>query len=157
MMDAFQTYWAGRTARERWMLIVAGVLALGVIGWLLLRPLAALGGDLRAEHQAAVEREGRVAAKIALLKAPAGARAAVSDGSLSQALAQSSGEMGLSLARNEVRGSGASIAISGAKAQTVMAWLASLEAQGLVIDTLNMTPQADGTVGLTADVRAVTP
>jgi general secretion pathway protein M len=32
-------------------------------------------------------------------------------------------------------------------------WLASLEGQGFVVDQLTITPAADGTVGLTAELR----
>lgn len=173
MIAAMRTIWTGLSERERKLLIVAGGLAVVVLLWLLLRPMMALGGDLRAQHQAAVERQGRVAAKLAMLKTPVAAGAAsagavsgsavsgsavsANGGAAEQYLAQSAGEIGLSLSRNEARGSGVHIAIAGGKAQTVMAWLADVEGKGFAFDALMITPLADGTVGLSADVRAVTP
>ncbi|RYE06772.1 MAG: hypothetical protein EOP22_20175, partial [Hyphomicrobiales bacterium] len=73
---------------------------------------------------------------------------------IDQYLAQSAGEIGLTLDRNEARGEGqATIAIATARATVLTDWLASLEGQGFVIDQLTITPAADGTVGLTAELR----
>ena len=56
--------------------------------------------------------------------------------------------------RNEARGAGkATIAIAAAKAPVLVDWLASLEGQGFVVDQLTITPAADGTIGLTAELR----
>lgn len=160
-MEALRDYWAGRSGRERLLLMVAAVLAAALLGGLLLRPMLALGGDAAARHQAAVEREGRFAAKLELLKAPASAQAgaavrADAGGDLAQILAQSAGEVGLTLSRNEAQGRGVRIAIAGGKVPVVMGWIAELETQGFAVEALDMTPQADGTAALTADVRAVT-
>jgi general secretion pathway protein M len=156
-MEALRHYWAGRSGRERLLLMVAAVLAAALLGGLLLRPVLAAGGDAAARHQAAVEREGRFAAKLELLRAPDGAAVrADAGGDLAQILAQSAGEVGLTLSRNEAQGRGARIAIAGGKVPVVMGWIGELETQGFVVEALDMTPQADGTAALTADVRAVT-
>ena len=64
------------------------------------------------------------------------------------------GEIGLTLDRNEARGDRqATIAIATAKAPVLTDWLAGLEAQGFVVDQLTITPAADGTVGMTAELR----
>ncbi|MGB7410531.1 MAG: type II secretion system protein GspM [Sphingopyxis granuli] len=151
-----QNWWAGLTQRERWLVGVAAVLALAVLLWALARPAYAAFVDLETAHRAAVEREGRVAAKVRLLSrrpAPSVA-AAVDAASIDQYLAQSAGEIGLTLDRNEARGARqATIAIATAKAPVLIDWLAALEAQGFVIDQLSITPAADGTVGMTADLR----
>jgi General secretion pathway, M protein. len=73
---------------------------------------------------------------------------------IDQFLAQSAGEIGLTLDRNEARGAGqASIAIATAKAPVLTEWIASLETQGFVFDALTIIPARDGTVGMTADLR----
>ena len=75
--------------------------------------------DLESRHSAAIEREGRVAAKVQLLASrPAKSVAAgVDAAAIDQYLAQSAGEIGLTLDRNEARGQGqATIAIATAKA-----------------------------------------
>ena len=156
MTERLQNWWAGLSQRERWLVGVAGLLALGVVLWGLGRPAVAAFIDLENQHRAAIEREGRVAAKVRLLaQRPARPVAVAADAvAIDQYLAQSAGEIGLTLDRNEARGSGqATIAIATAKAPVLTDWLASLEGQGFIVDQLTITPAADGTVGLTAELR----
>lgn len=156
MMERVQSWWTGLSLRERWLVGIAGALALGVLLWALGRPAYAAFADLEGNHRAAVEREGRVAAKVALLaQRPAKSLAAAVDAvAIDQYLAQSAGEIGLTLDRNEARGAAqATIAIATAKAPVLTDWLASLETQGFVVDQLTITPAADGTVGMTAELR----
>ena len=156
MMDAVKSWWSGLSMRERWLVGVAGVLALAVLGWALGRPAVAAFFDLETRHRAAIEREGRVAAKVALLaQRPAKSVAAAVDAiQIDQYLAQSAGEIGLTLDRNEARGDRqATVAIATAKAPVLTDWLAGLEGQGFVVDQLTITPAADGTVGMTAELR----
>lgn len=156
MIARIGNWWQGLSRRERWLVGAAGALALGVLGWALGRPAVAMFVDLESRHRAAVEREGRVAAKVQLLgRRPAGAAAAAADATpVDQLLAQSAGDIGLTLDRNEARGPGqATIAIATAKAPVLADWLAGLEAQGFVVDQLTITPGNDGTVGMTAELR----
>jgi len=156
MREELQNWWTGLSQRERWLVGVAGALAAGVLLWALGRPAYAAFADLENKHRAAVEREGRVSAKIALLaQRPAkSVAAAVEAVAIDQFLAQSAGEIGLTLDRNEARGAGqASIAIATAKAPVLTEWIASLETQGFVFDALTIIPAPDGTVGMTADLR----
>ena len=156
MTERLQNWWIGLSQRERWLVGIAGVLAFGVLIWGLGRPAVAAFVDLETRHRAAIEREGRVAAKVQVLaQRPATSVAtAVGAVAIDQYLAQSAGEIGLTLDRNEARGQGqATIAIATARAPVLTDWLASLEGQGFVIDQLTITPAADGTVGLTAELR----
>ena len=156
MMERVQSWWTGLSLRERWLVGIAGALALGVLLWALGRPAYAAFADLEGDHRAAIEREGRVAAKVSLLaRRPAKSVAAAVDAvAIDQYLAQSAGEIGLTLDRNEARGAAqATIAIATAKAPVLTDWLASLETQGFVVDQLTITPAADGTVGMTAELR----
>jgi general secretion pathway protein M len=155
MTDKLRNWWSGLSQRERWLVGVAGVLALGVLIWGVARPAVAAFIDLESRHRAAIEREGRVKAKVQLLgRTPAKSGAAAAEAqAIDQYLAQSAGEIGLTLDRNEARGGGQAIAIATAKAPVLIDWLASLEGQGFVVDQLTITPAADGTVGLTAELR----
>jgi len=156
MTERLQNWWIALSTRERWLVGVAGALALGVVLWGLGRPMVAAFIDLESQHRAAIEREGRVFAKVQLLaQRPAKSVAAAVDAvAIDQYLAQSAGEIGLTLDRNEARGEGqATIAIATARATVLTDWLASLEGQGFVVDQLTITPAADGTVGLTAELR----
>lgn len=155
MSERIMTWWTGLSRRERWLVGIAGVLALGVILWGLGRPAYAAFADLEAQHRAAIEREGRVAAKLQLLaRKPAGPAPTAIDATVEQYLTLSAGEIGLTLDRNEARGPDqATVAIATAKAPVLADWLAGLEAQGFVVDQLTITPGNDGTVGMTAELR----
>lgn len=160
MIDGLKSWWSGLSMRERWLVGAAGALALVVLAWALGRPAVAAFLDLEARHRTAIEREGRVVAKIALLAGkPAKAVASAGDATrIDQYLAQSAGEIGLTLDRNEARGDRqATIAIATAKAPVLTDWLAGLEGQGFVVDQLTITPAADGTVGMTAELRKAGP
>lgn len=155
-MEAARNWWTALSLRERWLVGIAAALALAVLVWALGRPIYAAFVDLEDRHRAATEREGRVAVKVQLLaQRPAKSVAAAIDAvAIDQYLAQSAGEIGLTLDRNEARGTGqATIAIATAKAPVLTDWLAALETQGFVVDQLTITPAADGTVGMTAELR----
>src|SRR3546814_6488641 len=81
-------------------------LPIGALFWALGRPTYAAFASLEADHRTAIEREGRVAAKAQLLaRRPAKTVAAATDAApIDQFLAQSAGEIGLTLDRNEARG-----------------------------------------------------
>ncbi|HMO76976.1 MAG TPA: type II secretion system protein GspM [Sphingopyxis sp.] len=155
MTETVRNWWQGLSLRERWLVGIAAALALAVLIWALGRPAYAAFANLEAEHRAAIEREGRVAAKMALLAEPPALSAAVAEGiAIDQYLSQSAGEIGLTLDRNEARGAAqATVAIAAARAPVLADWLAVLEAQGFVVDQLTITPGTDGTVGMTAELR----
>ena len=154
MMASLTRWWAALSGREKRLVGVAGALAAAVLLWLIVRPLVGYINGLGEEHRMAVERAARVEAKAGLLKSDAAPAATSVAGSLSQWLAQSAGDTGLTLDRNEARGeAAATIAIASARAPALMGWLASLEAQGLVLDRVAITPGTDGSVGVTAEVR----
>src|SRR3546814_10403230 len=108
MTDKLINWWNGLSRRERWLVGVAGVLACGVLIWGLARPAVAAFIDLESEHRAAIEREGRVKAKVPLLaRRPAKSVATAVDAvAIDQFLAQLAGEIGLTLDRHEARGAG---------------------------------------------------
>jgi hypothetical protein len=57
----------------------------------------------------------------------------------------------LTLSRNEPQGQdAAAVAIANARAGAALAWIDTLEGQGIVARELVMRPNADGTVALTA-------
>lgn len=154
MIASLNRWWQALSLREKRLVGVAGALAAAVLLWLIVRPLVGYIDGLGDQHRLAVERAARVEAKAELLKNRIGPAAPAVPGPLGQWLAQSAGDTGLTLDRNEARGdAAATIAIASARAPALLGWLATLEAQGLVIDRLAITPGADGTVGVTAEVR----
>ena len=155
MTKALRHRWTALSRRERRLVGVAAALALVVLVWASGRSMVTAFAGLEDRHRAAIEREGRVAAKVRLLaRRPAQGGMTVDAVAIDQYLAGAANEIGLTLDRNEARGPGqAAIAIGAAKAPALIDWLAALEARGFVIDQLVITPAADGTVGMTADLR----
>lgn len=154
MTGAVGQWWTGLSPRERVLIGVAAALALAVLLWLGARAMLA-AMDTRAElHREAVARAARVEAKAAVLQTPAATEAALPAGSLDQWLAQSAGDTGLTLDRNEARGERlATVAIGSARSPALLGWLTGLEGQGIVIDRLSITPGTDGSVAMTAELR----
>ena len=63
---------------------------------------------------------------------------------------------GFVLQSNQAQGAeAATIAVPTARPAAALAWLDSLAAQGIVLDTLTMTPAADGSVSVNASLRRV--
>lgn len=156
-MEKLKNYWSGLSDRERRLLMIAALLAAAVLAWLLTRPIMTMAEQVRQDHRQAVERHGRVMAKLEWLsRAAAQPSADLRGAGLLSFLTELAGERGLSLSRQEARGGqGASFTIAAGKAAVVMAWLAELERHGVAFDQLSITPQADGTVSVAADVRQV--
>src|SRR3546814_15306885 len=102
MIERIRNWWAGLSIRERWLVGIAGALALGVLLWALGRPAYAAFVDLDNAHRAAIDREGRVAAKVKLpAKRPAKAAATSGAVAVDQFLAPSAGRIGLTPHRND--------------------------------------------------------
>lgn len=155
-MSAIRTWWDGLTVRERWLVGIAGGMAAAVLLWLATFGVTAALSDAREAHGLAVDRAAGIAARVEAIEAlqaaprPAAASAATVD----IVVAQSAAEQGFTLSRNEAQGGGAAtIAIANARAPAVLAWLAELEAMGILAGDLSLRPNADGTVALTATLR----
>lgn len=156
MRTTIGTWWRGLNRREKILVAVAGTLAGAVLLWLLvIRPFGTALEAQRADLVTATERQGRISAKVALLKSarPAAANGTIT-GPLDQWLTQSASERGFVLDRNEARGADqVTLAMASARAPALLAWMAQLEAQGLIADTLTVTPGANGTVAIVAELR----
>jgi general secretion pathway protein M len=88
-----------------------------------------------------------------MLKAlPAGPKDSAA-GAADQIIAQSAAEAGLTLDRSASQGAGRiGITINSARAGALLGWLAQLEARGIAVETMSMTP---GTTPGTVVVQAV--
>lgn len=153
MIDRFNGWWKTRTARERWLIGVAGGLAVLVLSWLLIvRPIDLMRESAKARHDAAVIALGRIDARLEAIEAVlANPRAPVS-GRIGDVVMAEAVRVGFNTAQTEPAGTdGVRVIIGAARAQTFFAWVADLETRlGLDIDALTVRPNADET--LSADV-----
>lgn len=153
-MSGLRAWWAGLNDRERRLVTLMLVLAGGVIFWLgVWRPVRSGLDGAQARYAAAVDTNASVRAKLAMLKAlPNGAKNKAA-GPVDQVIAQSAAEAGLTLDRSAAQGAGrVGITIGSARAGALLGWLARLEARGIGVETLSMTP---GTTPGTVVVQAV--
>lgn len=153
MIARLNLWWAGLTDREKWLVGLAAALTMAVFVWALFwGPLGRAYAQVDADYRAAVARQSRVAAKIDLLKAPAGpARAAVALDALAR---DTAAEIGVTLDRNDARGADrTTIAVASIRSQALLPWLDGLERQGVIIDQLSVTPAPDRTLAVVVELR----
>ena len=163
MSDTLRNWWMGLSRRERWLVGIAAVLAATTIGWLgIYTPLRTGLMTAREAHGLAVDRQAAISSRVAEIRRlqadgnqAATTASPTNDAAITLVLAQGAAEQGFVLARNDAIGdSGATIAIANARAPSLVAWLAKLEDSGLTVTDLSLRPNADGTVAMTASVRA---
>lgn len=152
MVARLSLWWAERTQREQWLLAVMVGLLLLVLGWLLVaRPLIGALEDAKLRHGEKViaVAEARAEADRARRSsgAPAVAAALPIDGLISRAAT----EAGFTNARIVGRGpTRANVAIDAARPAAYFGWIASLERQGVVVESLRATASPDRTLSTEA-------
>ena len=150
-----RAWFDGLTARERLLVAVAATLA-GIIVFVfgIVLPLGRAHDAAHQRHRAAVEASSRLLAQLAELKAPAPLGRSTLAGPLAQAVGVSADTAGFVLQQNQPRGNDATlVVVPTARPAAALAWLDSLAAQGVAVESLTMTPAADGSVAVNATLR----
>lgn len=145
MMERVSTYWSERSTREQWMLGVMFALLAIVVLWLgIAMPLDRAQRSAREALLAATDRNAAVRAAVKQLKAlPREAAATTSASPVDQFVGQSAGEAGLTLERAQAQGSDRmDIAIASVRPVALLSWLATLETQGVRVETMSARPSA---------------
>lgn len=153
-LQPLRDWFAGLSGRERWLVGIAGVLAVLVIGiYGVVLPLGAAHDAAHVRHREAVFASTRVLARLdALDDAPAAAPTGT--GPVSQAVAAIADAQGLVLQANTARGNDAAqISVATAAPGAALALLDALAAQGIAAEQVTITPAADGSVSLSASLR----
>ena len=143
MMERMKSLWAERSAREQVMLGVMFALLAGVILWFgVAMPLDRAQVAARDDLRAATDRNAAVRAAVKQLKAlPRNAQAAGPSAPIDQLVGQSAGEAGLTLERAQAQGADRmDIAIASVRPVALFSWLATLEGQGVRVDTMSARP-----------------
>ena len=153
-----RTWYDGLTGRERGLVAVAAGLALVVIFVFgIVLPLGRAHDAAHLRHRQAVEASSLLLAQIAALEAPAPRRATLA-GPVAQVVATSADSAGFVLQSNQSRGAeAATIVVPTARPSAALAWLDTLAGQGIVLESLTMTPAADGSVSVNASLRRAAP
>ena len=152
MSDDLKLWWAGRTVRERWLLLVMLALIVLVIGWLgIVRPLGNAQTDarLRLETAATALAEARARAAVG---AEAPRPAATAQPPIDALLARTASDAGFANARIDAQSpTRASVVIEAGRPQAVFGWIGALEGQGITVEGLRARPNQDRTIQLEAN------
>lgn len=154
MIGRVRLWYVGLTERERLLVAVAAGLAAAVLlVFGIVLPVGRAHDAAHVRHAEAVQTSARLLAQIdALAKAPA--KRALAAGPVAQLIATNADAAGFVLQSNQPRGEDAAlIVIPAARPSAALAWLDGLAAQGVVLESLAMTPAADGTVSVNATLR----
>lgn len=149
MTARFMTWWRERSVREQRLLLVMAALLAVTILWLgIYRPIQAGLSNSRERHQEAVVRLGEVRAQAAALR---GAGSVRLPAPLAAFVTQSAAGAGFANATVAPQGDRrVSLSISSARPGPVLAWLASLEERGVVIERMVARANADPTLTIDA-------
>lgn len=151
MKERFIQWWAGRSRRERGLLVTMAALAVPVLSWLLvLMPLDRGLESARAEHWSATQRLIQVRSDADSVQ---GANSVAREAA--QVIAErSAAAAGFAPTRLDPMPDGTvSVSFGAAKPAALSRWIRGLDGEGLFVDTINVRPNADGTVAVDATLR----
>ncbi len=152
MSDDLKLWWSGRSARERWLLLVMLALIVLVIGWLgVVRPLGNAQADarLRLETAATALAEARARSATA---AEAPRPTATAQPPIDALLARTASDAGFVNARIDAQSpTRASVVIEAGRPQALFGWIGALEGQGVTVEGLRARPNQDRTIQLEAN------
>ena len=156
MSPRLKALWLARTARERWLLAVMLALVALVLVWLLvLRPLSDMLSAARQRHGEAVAALAEARSQAAAIAALEKNRPTAFAGPIDTAVAASASQAGFQLSGLQPEGAGrVSLAIGAAKPQALFGWIAGLEAQGYIVQSLTATSNPDRTLSAQVVLRA---
>jgi len=156
MSARLQALWLARTPRERWLLGVMLTLVALVLVWLvILRPLADMLSAARQRHGEAVAALAEARSQAAAIAALERNRPAPFAGPIDSAIAAAASSAGFQLSGIQAEGAGrVALTIGAAKPQALFGWIAALEAQGYIVQSLTATSNPDQTLSARILLRA---
>jgi general secretion pathway protein M len=127
-----------------------------VLVWLaILRPLSDMLSAARQRHGEAVEALAEARSQAAAIAALERSRPAPFAGPIDTAIAAAASEVGFQLSAIQAEGPGrVSLAIGAAKPQALFGWIAGLEAQGYIVQSLTASSNPDRTLSARIVLRA---
>lgn len=158
-MSGLRTWFEGRSLRERRLILVMLALLAVTIVWAgVVRPLDDALAAARTRHADAVVRLGETEASVDAVRLATRRGPAALPLPLADEVRVRAAEAGFTLSNVEPDGADrVRVAIQSARPGALTAWLARMEARGLLVDSLSFTPGADGTVAASATLRSRAP
>ncbi|WP_294195818.1 type II secretion system protein GspM [uncultured Sphingomonas sp.] len=154
-MSALKAWFDGRSLRERRLLLVMIALAAITLVWGgLILPVRSGLSSSRERYTDAVIRLGAAQAGLAQVKSLQ-RRAAPLSAPLADIVRARADASGFTLAALDIEAPGRiRTAISSARAGALMQWIAALEAEGILVDSLSVSGNGAGSVTATMTLRA---
>lgn len=148
-------WFAERSLREKRLLLVAAALAILAILWGgVIRPVGDALSSERERHGDAVLRLGATEARVDAV-ADIARRHAVPEGAIADVVRAAAEQAGFALASLDPAGpDGVKVGIQSARPAALAAWLARLEASGVLVTSAALTDNGDRTLGVTLTLRA---
>lgn len=158
-MTGLRAWYAARSLREQRLILAMLALAAVTLVWAgVVIPVRDGLSSARARHRDAVERLGRTLVAVDAVKRAQRAGITLLDAPLPDAVRAKAEEAGFTLA--SLDGEGADrvrVAIATARPPALFAWLAALEAAGILVETSAITANGDQTVAAQLTLRARQP
>lgn len=149
-MTGLRTWFAGRSLRERRLLLVMAALALVTLVWAgIIIPVRDGLSSARERHQAAAVRLGETQAAIDSIKTIRALRTPPLAGALPDVVRAEAEQAGFALESLDPQGTQrVRTTIRSARPGALTAWLARLERIGILVDTATLRDNGDRTVGV---------
>ena len=158
-MTLLRAWFDARSLREkRLILAMLGLAALTLAWAAIILPVSDGLNASRERHDDAVVRLADTEARVEALAALRRARPPATAGGLDAAIRASADAAGLPLETlNQLGPARVQVGLGSARAGALMAWTASLERQGLLVDSAQLTNNGDQTVAARLTLRARQP
>jgi general secretion pathway protein M len=155
-MERLRTWWGERSLREqRLLLFMLALLALVALWLLAVRPLSDQLVAQQRRHAEAVTALAQARSRAAALRPRGRAPAAAAPLPIDGLIRRTSAEAGFGNARIAGQGPArATFALDAVRAPAFFAWIRSLEARGLVVDSLRARANGDRTLAVEATFRS---
>lgn len=156
MISALRQWFAALSLREKRLVLVAVALAIVTLLWFgIIRPINDGLSSARARHNGAVLRLAETGAAMQTLKSLQRDRPAPLAVPLDQAIRDSATQAGFALESvTPQAGNAQQIMIASARPAALFGWIATLEADGIIVDTLSASDNGDQTVAVTMTLKA---
>lgn len=158
MIERFKPWFAERSQREKYLLVIMVALAAFALLWgLIILPVTDGLSSARERHADAMLRLAETRARVKDVGLLLKARAAPIGAPLDAVIRDRANEAGFALASVGAESADrVQISIASARPGALIGWLAGLESSGILVDTLSMTDNGDRTVAaqMTLKVQA---
>lgn len=155
MIGRVKSWFSALSRREQVMVgLLGGLMAVTLLVYGIIMPVGRWNDSANERYRLAVENSSRVMARLAVLDRGSTRQTSGGGEPVNLVLATDASELGLELSSNQAQGNqAASIAIPSATPTAFFGWVAQLERQGIILQSLNMRPGQGGTVSINATFR----